>query len=489
MDDRSVATAHSAVILQYYQSINDESIQNSFRNLDDASNLDGLMRAAQCSHSRNFVLDLGEDDAFVAFDLATLSVTALMDMERPEALSVRWINIWYPQHHKPLLDLLARRYDFSPRLLALMASDPGLAKRSPTVQQSPPPASHHRPWNTRAHSLSPVSDPEKALDELSVHSSISSHDAATEGNLYRIIDDLWHYTSVDFGRNYVCIGYNSLYGTKHAGEDQDEGGIDQGLLPHCARVWTWLLFCEDRTVISISEDPFPFAEGRLDAHQQRILTETRRNLVNVFRSLSIVAEDELMLNSPMTLLPIRTRLGSTPEESAHRESDAPGLLFYYLFENWHNSYTLVTRKESRYGVELNRLRTEMFEKPQLCHIDRLDSIGKELSVLRRHYQSYERIIDRLLEPQIATAASLQGSRIVSEAASRPASSLDTVRGPLLVTEKESMLGVSLTSASRARFKRLKDLIDLYALSEVDEYIKQKEALVAMVSLPHEQIHT
>ena len=42
-----------------------------------------------------------------------------------------------------------------------------------------------------------------------------------------------------------------------------------------------------------------------------------------------------------------------------------------------------------------------------------------------------------------------------------------------------MLGVSLSSPARVRFKRLRDLIELYALSEVEEYLKQKESLVSM----------
>jgi hypothetical protein len=44
-----------------------------------------------------------------------------------------------------------------------------------------------------------------------------------------------------------------------------------------------------------------------------------------------------------------------------------------------------------------------------------------------------------------------------------------------------MLGVSLSSPARVRFIRLKDLIDLYALNEIEEYLKQKESLVSLVS--------
>ena len=81
-----------------------------------------------------------------------------------------------------------------------------------------------------------------------------------------------------------------------------------------------------------------------------------------------------------------------------------------------------------------------------------------------------------LEPQTASAASLHNSQVVTSSSQ---ASLDTVRP--VVTEKQSLLGVSLSSAARVRFKRLRDVIDLYALSEVEEYINQKESLVAMVS--------
>lgn len=455
----------------YYDSTENEEVQQAFKNLDDATYLDRLMHLVQSSSTRNFVLDFSDSTAYVAFDLSTTAVSALLDAQRPECLNTRWVNVWYPQHHGPLLELLAKRYDFSPRLLVLMSSDPKMARAS----QSSLPAivnGRQRLWRASSRQKSSDSDVEKGLDELSELTSISSNSSVKFGNLYKIINDLWHYSSIDFGRNYICIGYNSLYGTKHTGQD-----CGPGPLPHCIRVWTWLLLCKDNTVISINEDPFPLAEEKLDTLQLRILAEIRRNLVNVFRALSAVEVTSLKVQHPMCLLPLRTRLGDTPEESAHRETDIPGLLFYYLFENWHNTYTLITRRESRYGVELNDLRTEMFDSPQMCHVDRLDGVGKELGVLKRHYESYQRIIDRLLERPDATAASLRNLRVVSEASQ---ASLDTIRP--LVTERESMLGVAFSSAARVRFERLRDLIELYALSEIEDYIKQKDALVTMVSL-------
>ncbi|KAK0856884.1 hypothetical protein LTR87_017894, partial [Friedmanniomyces endolithicus] len=456
----------------YYDSFDDANITNGFQDLDSPASLSVLMQHVQSSTSRTFVLDFNDDAAYAAFNLPTASLAQLLMVERPETSSARWINIWSPYHQQPLLSLLAKRYDFSPRLLGMMCSHP-CVRRSPPRQSRASIATGKAARHARTKNSNARSDVERGWDELSdtSSSSVASYDSVAGGNLYRIVDDLWHYSSVDFGRSYVCIGYNSLFGTKPAGL-----GHEDGPLPHCIRVWTWLLLCEDNTVITINEDPFPYANGQLDGLQQRILQETRRNLVNVFRSLSRVDEDARLAHTPTTLLPLRFRLGDTPDETAHRESDTPGLLFYYLFESFHNSYTLVTRRESRYGVELSEPRAQMFESPQLRHIDRLDSIGKELGVLRRHYQSYLRIIDRLLEPQPTTSTPLQPPHNLDAGSEI---SFATIR-PLPPPEPaSSTLGLSLTPASLVRFQRLKDLIALYAVSEIDEYTTQKDALVTL----------
>ncbi|TKA25723.1 hypothetical protein B0A50_05818 [Salinomyces thailandicus] len=477
-----VGNATTMDFAAYYDSFDDPALKHGFRNLDDHAHLGDLMQTVSGSLTRNFVLDFNDAAAYVQFDLSTTSISSLLNAERPEPATTRWINVWYPYHHRPLLELLAKHYDFSPRLLGLMCSDPMRPGRSPPTSQVED-APVKKFWSRRSKASSQSLEIEKGVDELSEHSSISSYDSAARGNLYRIVDDIWHYSSVDFGRNYICVGYNSLYGTK-CFDDPDSGS----LLPHCKRVWTWLLLCKDSTIITINEDPFPFTQGTLSTVQRRILKETRRNLTNVFRALSNVEEHALLTHNPMTLLPLRTRLGCTPEETVHRESDVPGLLFYYLFENWHNSYTLVTRKESRYGRELTQLRHDMFQSPQFCHLDRLDAIGKELGVLKRHYQSYTRLLARLLEPRLTTPASLENSRIITSTTTTTnspttsTSSIPTLTPappPLQLTESSTRLGVPLSAAAQVRFKRLADLIDLYALAEITTYLDQKDSLTTL----------
>jgi len=118
----------------------------------------------------------------------------------------------------------------------------------------------------------------------------------------------------------------------------------------------------------------------------------------------------------------------------------------------------------------------MFKQPSLELIDRLDQVSNQLGVLKRHYNSYIRIIERTIEPPATTIASLSNSQIVTK--SSQASLSDSKP---LVTEQASLLGVSLSSAARVRFERLKDMINLYALSEVKDYLHQKDSLTQMVS--------
>lgn len=453
----------------YYRSALDSKAQRTFGDIDDAAFWTTTLQNIQNYATRNFVLDFSDAAARISCDLPTQAMDALLETERPDSLHTRWINIWFPQQQSTLIESLARKYDFTPRLFALMVSNPMQFKQTQYPLSAYKSASGES-GNRRFLQRHKDTEIEKGSDGFSELSTVSSQDSVMRGNLYKIINDIWHYTSIDFGRSYVCLGYNSLYGIESAEEHTVEGR-----LPQCIRLWTWLLLCDDSTVISINEDPFPFSGGRLNRFQQRVVAETRRNLVSIVRSLSNGDEDSLMAEKPLAMFPIRTRVGNTSEETAHRLSDTPGLLFYYLFENWHNSYSLITRRESRYGDDLRKLRAEMFEKPTLGHIDRLDMIGNELGVLKRHFEGYNRLIERLLEPKTVTNASLQNYRVATQSSQ---ASLDTVRQT--VNGQESTLGVSLSSPTRVRFERLKDLIDLYAMTEIEEAIKQKDSMVAMV---------
>jgi len=116
----------------------------------------------------------------------------------------------------------------------------------------------------------------------------------------------------------------------------------------------------------------------------------------------------------------------------------------------------------------------MLETAELSHIDRLHRIGRQVAVLKRIYLSYEQIIVRVLEKQEPTNASLKNSHYMGL-------SDDLASSHPGIAESHQGLGGFLTSAARVRFERLKYRIRLYALSEIDECLDQKESLVMVVS--------
>ena len=120
----------------------------------------------------------------------------------------------------------------------------------------------------------------------------------------------------------------------------------------------------------------------------------------------------------------------------------------------------------------------MLVKADLMHVDKLHHISRQLTVLKRLYHSYELLIDRILEKQEATLASLKNSQINHGSESMMSSQQHFIQ----INEAESLMGASLSSAARVRFERLKHRIRLYAITEIDECLQQKESLVMMVSL-------
>ncbi|KAF2866791.1 hypothetical protein BDV95DRAFT_552324 [Massariosphaeria phaeospora] len=462
----------------YYYDTKDEAITAAFQDFDLERNFELFDRQTRNPNSTNFCMDFGDNDAWCAFDLGADSYSRLLQTPRPPNLHTRWINLWLPYTQKDTLHALGKHYDFSPRLLGLMCSDPVPPKRKPLQGNKSSATLRSRFSNRSRKSGKSNSSRQHALDsESSIGMTEMMHSTQLEMvrdlSHYHIVDDVWHWSSVDWGRRFVCLGYNSLHNVHtNKPSDHDDDPDTNRDTPHGQRVWNWLLLCEDKTVITIAEDPFPFSEGTLRPHELKTLYTTRRNLVSVFRQLT-KAPTPLREHS-LNMLPIRHRIGDSEEETAHRPSDAPGLLFYYLFEDWFTTYSLVTRRDHGYAAELDRLRREMLVQANLTHVDQLHHIGCQLSVLKRVYQSYELIIERVLKKQEATLASLKNSRILS-AADSLASSLPHIAVP----EADSLLGVSLSSAARARFERLKDRIKLYALSEIQECIDQKESLVMM----------
>lgn len=75
--------------------------------------------------------------------------------------------------------------------------------------------------------------------------------------------------------------------------------------------------------------------------------------MNVFQQLSN-ADHPTRDQNPINVLPVRSGLVKT-REGDNEISDAPSLLFHYLFDDWYASYRLVAKQEHQYGKQLGKL--------------------------------------------------------------------------------------------------------------------------------------
>lgn len=188
----------------YYRDLGDEDITNSFHNLDSSDNFDGFDYGVRNPNSQNIIIDFGEDEAYCAFDLDSDSISRLLHSPRPPTLHTRWINIWLPYRQKETLYALAQNYDFSPRLLALMCSDPLPPKPNPLQSKHSSTTLRSRRSN-KTHSsresenTGSFSGEEESIGMTSLMESTQMGVVKDMGH-YHVVDEVWHWSSVDWGR-------------------------------------------------------------------------------------------------------------------------------------------------------------------------------------------------------------------------------------------------------------------------------------------------
>lgn len=115
-------------------------------------------------------------------------------------------------------------------------------------------------------------------------------------------------------------------------------------------------------------------------------------------------------------------------------------------------------------------------------------MGRQLAILKRIYQSYDLIIGRILERQKkviadAIAQSTPSSPNVSNLQSLASSQITEAYAGHAVDD--AAFAVPLSAAASVRFERLKDRINLYALSEIQDCLDEKETLTNLV-IPSQQ---
>ena len=120
----------------------------------------------------------------------------------------------------------------------------------------------------------------------------------------------------------------------------------------------------------------------------------------------------------------------------------------------------------------------MFRSPQLSHVHKLHALGSQLSVLKRMYEGYTLIIDRIInrpKPIFTGPARLDNSGNAEQ--DEHGERLSMLEGERIQAEG---YGAPISSAAALRFERLRDRISLYALSEIRSCLDEKDSLMSMV---------
>ncbi|KAK6530475.1 hypothetical protein TWF694_003826 [Orbilia ellipsospora] len=211
--------------------------------------------------------------------------------------------------------------------------------------------------------------------------------------------------------------------------------------PRMLRLWIWLIKLDDNTVITLHE-PFPPFRQDIATYDKihHTTASVRRNIRMILKCLSAAGMPNIdssdAYNPELAMETGALIVRETPDQACD-------LLFYYLFDDWYSTWGLTVDRAHPYTNKLSQMKNE---NPQLYHIDELHDIVRRLSTLKRVYQSYELVLNRLLEEN-------------KHLPSAPEKKF----GPLALT----------------RFARLKHRITYLAIGEISECEKEAEGLISL----------
>ncbi|KAF7718302.1 Uncharacterized protein PECH_001110 [Penicillium ucsense] len=475
MAGRISETSESPSPRSYYAHLrgpHGESLESRFKDIDDGTNFVEYMQRLRNPATRNFVLDFGNEDAFCATDLEAMDFQRLQDSIKPNCFGTRWIHIWNPEQQKDAIKTITSHYGVSERLQSMMYTEPFHEKASSPVIPERKSLSR-RPKRLSSQTIEVELDDVESKPALARTHQPSSFEGLTFGE---VTDQIWHFSSVDYGPRYTCVGYNTLF---VAPDVIVENGHD---LPEGTRLWSWLILCDDGTLISIQENPTRQIEQLSEKEQQAVLGVARRNIRFIFSGISKQPVNHSRKDSLVTIR-VRQFHDVGPDQASIKQEDGASLLFYYLFDDWVSSFGLIAKRQHKYGVSLEELRKQMLDRPIVDLVDELHWLGRRLGVLKRLYQSYELVMTRLLQRQrlVREEAKIPKHQTFSIGNTFSESDFAELRQGSIVDGNrlgsyDRSVGVALSSAAVARFERLVDRINLYCLSEIETCLLEKESL-------------
>ncbi|KAK6592992.1 ADP-ribosylation factor 1 [Botrytis cinerea] len=381
---------------------------------------DSLDRAGD-ENTRNFVVEFGKLEARIAFDLNANQVKRLLDEPSTQAERDRPPQYLGPNRQTDIIDVLAHRYGFSPRLLAIIKTLPPKNTSS---------KDHRISYKEKLFEKDDIETGRASMNMPRAHTA----PAATTSH-YTIAQQMINYQSVDVGARFMCIGANWMHDIDPPMKEKDNPTVQnlfEDRVP--CRLWSWLILCDDNTVIAVHEDTGPIKPTKKD------LKSLRGNTLSVLGQLSKSgheAADPISMQSVRQVLDLNTAQANSGTEGASN-------LFYYLFDDWRAVYKTV----AFFRGSLKELETSIFEDM---------TRNKRIRRMQHLYNGYHNLITRILEPKNSSTWEA-----------------DTPDGSFMTQSGRN--GVKLAASARQRFERLGDRLKLLILNETGEFLAEKDAL-------------
>ncbi|KAB8291243.1 hypothetical protein EYC80_009930 [Monilinia laxa] len=408
---------------------------------------DASLERARDEKTRNFVVEFGKLEARIAFDFNAGQLGQLLNESPTEAERVRppvrWINIWGPNRQTDVIDVLAKRYGFSPRLLAIIKTLP------PNKSSN---KDHRASYKEKLYEKDDIETGRASMNVSRVHAAQRAPGTASH---YTIAQQMINYQSVDVGARFMCIGANWMHDIDLPSTKENDNPKIQNLFRDRAqcRLWSWLILCDDNTVIAVHEDTIPIKKTKKD------LKSLRGNTLSVLGQLSKSGHETA---DPISMQSVRQVLDMN---AAHANNGIEGAsnLFYYLFDDWRAVYATV----AFFRGSLQKLETAIFEDmtrksnkgPDIRIIPHLHFLSKSIRQMQHLYKGYHNLITRILKPK----------PISTWEAGTPDQD-----GPSMA--QNGRTGVKLAASASQRFERLGDRLQLLILSETGEFLAEKDAL-------------
>ncbi|KAK1725817.1 ADP-ribosylation factor [Colletotrichum acutatum] len=303
------------------------TLDDKFQNLDDEVVYTRVKAEAANDKALNFVVEFNLNEAFIAFNLTSDDFAQLATRKRKEGM-VRWINIWSPSMQKPAVERIGSQYGFSKRLLAIMTA-PALSSIKQQVNAVP---ASLQGGDVEKGSLSdgpglppPGQTQAQVLEELQI---------------YQLVKETVNYTSIDQGKNFLCIGANWL----HTRPQSRVTEHSPSLLP--PRHWSWLALSSDSVVVSFHETPSS-EHSEDEEWSMAELANTRSNTTSVLCQLSKHGVEDFERRL-LSLKPVRQAMPRS-EVDSNTACEGSSNLFYYLFEDYSSALPVLRTSKQELG--------------------------------------------------------------------------------------------------------------------------------------------